>query len=50
MAAVLDKRTPMQSIGYGEEFFDQRAPIARPAFCHAPHSKFELHSNFELSP
>jgi hypothetical protein len=50
MAAVLDKRTPMQSIGYGEEFFDQRAPIARQAFCHAPHSKFELHSNFELSP
>jgi hypothetical protein len=49
MAAVLDKRTPMQSIGHGEGLFDQQA-IVRQAFCHAPHPKFELHSNFDLSP
>jgi hypothetical protein len=47
MAAVLNRRTPMQSIGYGEgriREFDRREYVETPL-----HTKFKLRLNFNLA-
>src|ERR1700737_3557358 len=48
LAAVLDRRTPMRSIGYGEGLSPRRDFELWSAPCLAPHPKFAT-ANFDLS-